>query len=216
VKRVDEINTAHRVAGVTLKDMRRIRRRAYGSLFLRGYFPWKGSSSAAELVYLTDTAKRTNARLVAEIGFNTGLSSHAFLEAHPDVEVVSFDLGATRWVPTAKKLIDRRFPGRHTLILGDSRETVPKFKASNPEVAFDLVFIDGGHAYEIARADLVNMHELASDSTAVIMDDLVPQFAFGAGPTKAWNDAIIEGLVRQEERVRDGRMRGWALGRYVF
>jgi hypothetical protein len=110
----------------------------------------------------------------------------------------------------------RRFPGRHTLIVGDSRETVPKFTASNPETRFDLVFIDGGHASEIARADLLNMRELSSESTVVIMDDLVPQFSFGVGPTRAWNDAIIEGFVRQDERVRDGKMRGWALGQYVF
>ena len=32
----------------------------------------------------------------------------------------------------------------------------------------------------------------------------------------AWNNAIIDGLVRQDERVRDGKMRSWALGHYVF
>jgi Methyltransferase domain len=119
-------------------------------------------------------------------------------------------------VPTAKKLIDQRFPGRHTLMLGDSRETVPKFTASNPELRVDLVFIDGGHAYEIARADLLNMRELSTENTAVIMDDLVPQFSFGVAPTKAWSDAIVDGLARQQERLKDGRMRGWALGQYVF
>jgi hypothetical protein len=31
-----------------------------------------------------------------------------------------------------------------------------------------------------------------------------------------WNNAIIDGLVRQDERVRDGKMRSWELGHYVF
>ena len=68
----------------------------------------------------------------------------------------------------------------------------------------------------MARADLLNMRELSSESTAVIMDDLVPRYAFGVGPTWAWNNAIVDGLVRQDERVRDSRMRSWALGHYVF
>ena len=64
--------------------------------------------------------------------------------------------------------------------------TVPEFKASNPGLCFDLVFIDGGHSYECARADLLNMRELSSKDTAVIVDDLVPQFSYGAGPAQAW------------------------------
>jgi hypothetical protein len=30
------------------------------------------------------------------------------------------------------------------------------------------------------------------------------------------HNAIIDGLVRQDERVRDGKMRSWELGHYVF
>jgi predicted O-methyltransferase YrrM len=204
--------------------MRGIRRGVFGSLLLRGRIAWKGTSSAAELLYLNRAASRVNARLIAEIGFNTGLSSRAFLTAHPDVRVVSFDLGQP-WVETAKTLIDKQFPGRHTLICGDSRITVPEYKASHPSAKFDLVFIDGGHGYEIAKADLLNMRELSTDKTAVIVDDLVPWFTYGAGPAKAWNDAIAEGVLRQTELVKDGKRvdvieppgrRIWGLGQYVF
>jgi predicted O-methyltransferase YrrM len=93
-------------------------------------------------------------------------------------------LGEHRSSRIAKKLIDERFPGRHTLICGDSRKTVPEFKASNPDLRFDLVFIDGGHDYEVPKADLLNMRELASEGTAVILDDLIPWFAFGRGPRR--------------------------------
>jgi Methyltransferase domain len=204
------------VSEPSLRDMRKMRRNALGSMLLRGYFPWEGASSATEMLYLARTARHANAGLVGETGFSTGFSSRAFLQAHPDARVVSFDVCENRWTGIAKELIDKQFPGRHTLICGDSRDTLPKFTASNPELRFDLVFIDGGHAYEIARADLLNMRELSTENTAVIMDDLVPQFSFGVGPTKAWSDAIVDGLVRQQERLKDGRMRGWALGQYVF
>lgn len=207
-----------------ISDMRKLRRSVFGSLLIRGRVAWKGTSSATELLYLNNKVRDIDARLIAEIGFNTGLSGRAFLSAHPEVQVVSFDLGQP-WVETAKRLIDKQFPGRHTLILGDSRTTVPEYKMSNPTTRFDLVFIDGGHSYEIARADLLNMRELSTEKTALIVDDLVPWFAYGAGPAKAWNDAIAEGVLRQEELVKDGKRvealeppgrRIWGLGQYVY
>jgi predicted O-methyltransferase YrrM len=195
--------------------MRKMRRNVLGSMLLRGYFPWEGATSATEMLYLARTARHANAGLVGETGFSTGFSSRAFLQAHPDARVVSFDLCENRWTGIAKELIDKQFPGRHTLIRGDSRDAVPKFRANNPELRFDLVFIDGGHSYEVAKADLLNMRELSSENTAVIMDDLVPRFAYGVGPTRASNDAIAEGILRQDKVFKDGRMRSWDLGQYV-
>jgi hypothetical protein len=69
------------------------------------------------------------------------------------------------------------------------------------------------------------MRALSSNGTAVVMDDLVPWRSYGAGPTKAWEEAIGEKIVRQEEVFQDGKrveraqppgLRAWALGRYVF
>jgi len=37
----------------------------------------------------------------------------------------------------------------------------------------DLVFIDGGHDYEIAKKDLENCRPLSDHDTIVIMDDVV-------------------------------------------
>jgi hypothetical protein len=146
------------------------------------------------------------------------------LSADPQVRLVSFDLGEHRSVPVAKRLIDKKFPGRHALVGGDSRDTVPAFAARNPGLRFDLVFIDGGHDYEVAKADLMNMMPLCTDTTVVIMDDLMPEWPFGEGPTRAWDEAIDEGLVCQDEACQVGRFtrrtpgsfRRWARGRYVF
>lgn len=216
----------HRFMGdVCLSDMRRMRLRVFGRLLLRGRLSWRGSSSSAELLYLAETAQ--DAGLVGEVGFNAGLSARAFLTANPMSRVVSFDLCETRSGPAtriAKQMIDKEFPGRHTLICGDSTITVPAYAQEHPDVRFDVVFIDGGHQYETARADIANMRALSTPDTAVIMDDLIPWFAYGAGPYKAWTEAVGEGVVKQVEVFKDGKpveelkppgLRSWALGHYL-
>ena len=95
---------------------------------------------------------------------------------------------------------------------GDSRTTGPEFTASPPGLEFDLVFIDGGHSYEVARADLLNMRELSSESTAVIIDDLVPRYAFGVGPTWAWKTPSSMGLCG---RTNGSGTAGCAAGRWA-
>lgn len=210
---------------VSLRGMRRMRLRVFGRLLLKGRLPWRGSSSATELSYLACTAR--HAHLVAEVGFNAGLSARAFLMANPYVSVVSFDLCETRSGPAtrvSKAMIDKEFPGRHTLVCGDSTVTVPEYARDNPDIRFDVVFIDGGHDYQTAKADITNMRALSTPETVVIMDDLVPWFAYGVGPAKAWTDAITEGVLKQVEVFKDGKpvdelkppgLRCWALGHYL-
>jgi len=89
-------------------------------------------------------AKSRSMSLIGEIGFNAGFSSHAFLRANAGARVISFDMGWHSYCGLAKKLLDRRFPGRHTLILGDSKQTLATFGENYPHLRFDLVLIDGG------------------------------------------------------------------------
>lgn len=187
--------------------------------------PWEGSADAAELEFLADLAMRPGVKLIGEIGFNAGLSSYAFLESNPKAQVYSFDLGEYDYIKPAKAYIDVAFPGRHKLIIGDSLKTVPEFHRTNPELRFDLIFVDGGHDYEMAKADLLNMKMLATKDTLLVTDDLTPWKPWGEGPTKAWTEALNGKLVTQEELWRDGKKvdkieppgdRSWVLGRYVF
>lgn len=209
---------------LTKADIIKMRREILRFLLLRGRPPTEGSTSIEELLYLANLAQRTDARLIGEIGFNAGFSSFAFLSAHPDIKVVSFDLGEHAYSRTAKALIDKKFPGRHTLINGDSTKTVPAHHSKNPDLQFDLVFIDGGHAYEVAQADIANMRLFCGEKTAVVMDDLTPWLSWGEGPYRAWTEAIAAGVVRQDEMFKDGKRvevmeapgkRSWALGHYI-
>jgi len=212
------------VAGsMSLADVTNVRRRIVRSLWLRGRPPLKGSTSPEELHYLASTAQRTRARLIGEIGFNAGFSTQVFLTANPAAKVVSFALVEHGYTKVAKEIVDKRFPGRHTLIAGDSTKTVPEFSRQNPDVRFDLFFIHGGNDYEVAKADIENTKALCTEQTAVVIDELTPWLKWGEGPTRAWTEAIEQGILRQEEIFQDGKpvpvpeppgKRVWALCRY--
>ena len=136
---------------------------------------------------------------------------------------MSFDLGEHSYVSAAKNFIDKRFPGRHELVIGDSRSTVPRYRAEHPETCSDFDFIDGGHNYEVASADLRNCRYLAQGGF-VIMDDLLDWKSWGIGPARAWAEACHEGLVSEMQLIQDGHpveavrrkaaTAAWGLGRY--
>jgi len=188
-------------------------------------FTWnEGTSLPDQLAWLADLVRDTGARRIAEVGFHAGFSSHAFLDATSDSRVVSFDLGEHPHLSAAKRLIDERFPGRHPLVYGDSRVSIPAYADAHPDARFDIIFIDGGHWYDVARADLANLRKLAAATATVVMDDLTPWEFWGEGPTRAWADAVRDGLVLQVDVWQDGRrvaqpsppgQRAWARGVYL-
>jgi predicted O-methyltransferase YrrM len=189
----------------------------------RGQSAVEGSSSGAQQDYLQSLVRQSGARLVGEVGFNAGFSSLAFLNVGPEVKVISFDIGHHMVVYHAKEFIDEFYPDRHELIIGDSALTVPQYEKGHPYVAFDVIFIDGGHHFDAVRRDIVNLKPLSHPETLVVVDDLTPWLAWGEGPTKAWNEAVAQGIVAQIEIVKDGKLvqaieppgqRSWALGQY--
>jgi len=166
---------------------------------------------------LVDTYKPAR---ILEIGFNAGHSAELMLRAHPGTEVVSVDIGAHDYVRTAKHAIDRFYPRRHTLILGDSTQAIPKLADTlRPDRAFDLIFIDGGHDYPVATADLRNCRALAHPGTVVIMDDTYRSddvtFRFNRGPTRAWDEAEAAGSVERIGADEYFPGRGMSWGKYI-
>jgi len=157
---------------------------------------------------------------VMEIGFNAGHSAEAMLSNNSSLQLTSFDLGEYYWyIYAGKEYFDDRFPNRHRLIVGDSRITVPKFVTENGDVKFDVIFIDGGHQYELAKADLLNCKALAHADTVVILDDTIWTLGwhehYTEGPTKAWSEEVAAGHIVQLGTRDYQKGRGISWGRYV-
>ena len=124
-------------------------------------------------------------------------------------------------IPTAV-YISQTYPDRHTLILGDSRVTLPQYTAThhhNPSMKFDVIFIDGSHDYEVVKSDLENCMTVAHEHTLVIMDDTVYQegwkTSWTIGPTLAWLEGIADGKIIELGRSEYMLGRGISWGKYV-
>jgi predicted O-methyltransferase YrrM len=179
-----------------------------GLLSMEGYMPKNQSDWMIGFLQARPEIKK-----IAEIGFNGGHSACTFLQARSDITVVSFDLGEHTYLQKARRFINKRFPNRHELIIGDSKATVPEFRVANPDEKFDLVFIDGGHSFEDAAADIKNFRELVAQNGVVIFDDFSPTMATGTEAREAW-DAAVSGGVIEQEGVAAVSNRAWAIGRY--
>ena len=182
---------------------------------LEGYCQ-QNSNQVKDLIRLSSGSKIN----VMEIGFNAGHSAEVFLENNDTLNLTSFDLGEHDYVLAAKEYIDKMYPNRHSLILGDSTVSVPKYINDNPGKTFDLIFIDGGHEYIIANADLENCKKLANKDTIVIIDDTCYttgwQLDYTLGPTKTWTEHLDNGTITEINRVDYIPGRGMSWGKYNF
>ena len=148
---------------------------------------------------------------ICEIGFNAGHSSVLFLAEKPDISVYSFDIARHDYVDAAKQFIDENFPNRHFLIKGDSNETVPNFYQLHPFLKFDLIFIDGGHIFNIVLNDIKNMQFFANPQTTVVIDDAHKS----SGVMLAIEEAVRLNLIRDVKiEISNDKTKDWAICRY--
>lgn len=158
-----------------------------------------------------------NIKNILEIGFNAGHSADLFLNTNSACNVLSFDIGEHNYVKIAKEYIDQTYPNRHTLVLGDSTKTIPKYET---DIKYDLIFIDGGHSYEVAKADLFNCKRFAHKDTIVIIDDTIYrkdwEREYTVGPTKAWLEGIKQNIITEISHKDFEAGRGISWGKYIL
>jgi len=181
---------------------------------LESYYILEGGSFQikGQVARLRELVEKRKPKNIMEIGFNSGHSALLFLAiTPPETKVVSFDLGEYAHVFAAKRYIDSVFPGRHTLVTGDSTFTVPNYEeqvahrmksASPPPLTFDFIFVDGGHQGDIPSKDLMNCFRLAADeNNVVVIDDISRdpsrQMHYTIQPTNAWSSMVETGVVRE-------------------
>ena len=157
---------------------------------------------------------------VMEIGFNAGHSAEVFLQNNKELTLTSFDLGYYNYVTTAKEYIDATYPNRHNLIIGDSRTTIPIYLEDNKDIKFDIIFIDGGHEYEVAKADMENCFHLAHKNTIVVLDDTM--FTEGweegwtIGPTRTWTEHLHQNKIIELNKKDYSKGHGMSWGKYIL
>lgn len=171
----------------------------------------EGNIGIGSWIYYLDSLKQFNFTNILEIGFNAGHSAVLFLELFPNATVTSVDLGIHTYIQQAEQLIQKWYPGRHKLIIGDSRQVIPTLSSK-----YDMIFIDGGHMDDIPKTDLLNCRKLATKDTILFMDDICPQI-YGIEPEKAWNELVANGTIIELGRwLMDVKVLGFAWGKYLL
>ena len=190
----------------------------------RGFYSFEGYSQevpqqVTDLISIINSINKPVIN-VMEIGFNAGHSAEVFLRNNKRVKLTSFDLGAHNYVAHAKRYIDVIYPNRHKLFIGDSTKSVPFYLENNKDTKFDIIFIDGGHDYEIAKADMENCFHLAHSDTIVVIDDTMFtkgwEQEYTIGPTKTWTEHLQENKIIELNRKDYCNGRGMSWGKYVF
>ena len=187
----------------------------------RGFNTFEGysqqiSEQVTDLIKLTSKPNIN----VMEIGFNAGHSAEIFLHNNTNLTLTSFDLGIHDYVAHAKEYIDNTYPNRHTLITGDSRKTIPIYIQDNKDTKFDIIFIDGGHQYEVAKSDMENCFYLSHENTIVILDDTM--FTQGwerdytIGPTQVWTEYLDQNKIVELNRSDYYSGHGMSWGKYII
>lgn len=137
-------------------------------------------------------------KVIAESGFNAGMSSAVMLNTRPDITVYSFDDIAHEYTPIQKNVIDSAFPNRHTLIAGNTLNSLPRMLDLIKEPLFDFVFVDGGHTAPVPESDIRNFLQLLKPGHCMCVDDYNKKCGY-LGVVDAVDKVIQEKLVEVVE-----------------
>lgn len=160
-----------------------------------------------ETVYLKQVSKK--AKNILEVGFNGGHSAETMLQSSDRSSIVSVDIGFHHYVKFGYYFLKKKYKNRLKLMIGNSKEVLPRLVESNKK--FDLIFIDGGHDYDVVKSDLSNAIRMSDNNTLIVVDDVyypkskddeVYFDGHNEGPTKAWLELIKEQKIYEVDYVR--------------
>ena len=174
----------------------------------------ESGSTEAMTKFLRELIPAFDSHMV-EIGFNSGFGAAAGLEA--GARVTSFDWAEHDYVYDAKAIIDQEFPGRHSLIVGHSQDTLPIYHAHA-----DVIFVDGDPSYTVRRSDVDEALRLASPDTKIILSGVMSWRKFARGIVQVWEETQagsdievlgtycdIDGALVQG--IKEGAQRAWVV-----
>jgi len=137
-----------------------------------------------------------DAPVYCETGFNYGGSALTALLA--GYNVYSFDVQAHPYSKASLQLLETLFPGKITLVKGDSAKTLKAFPNEHPQVHCDVVSVDGCHSKAYVVGDVEFFQMFTVPDNILLVDDTGKTYN-GGEIRQAW-----EGLKRKktiEERV---------------
>lgn len=163
---------------------------------------WEGHCAPEQLEFLrhfvaSRFAGRSKPLRMCQVGFNAGHSAVALLEHAPAGSILlSLDLAKHSYTRPLEQIVQgiaAERGSKHVMLVGDSAELLPKFL----NIPFDLVFVDGNHAFEAVTLDIWHCLMLASPETVLLINHIYTDMVEGVGPTRAWLDAVCRGHVEQ-------------------
>ena len=174
----------------------------------------------AQVFFYMLLARQSWVQQVCEIGFNAGHSALYWLASSNKTRLLSFDLGSHDYAKVMATYMKSVYPDRFQIVWGDSTKSVPNYvqslTSSGSSLACDVIVVDGGHAYEIALADIKNMRAFAKSPRHLVIVDDAPCVAFYCdGPIKAMRELrqILKPMFGCIHYPQMGR--GFSLGYYV-
>lgn len=169
---------------------------------------------------LEDIFSSDNIKNVLQIGFNAGHSAELILNNNENIKLISFDIGIFDCINIGQKYINNKFPFRHSLIIGNSIETVPEYINNNINKIFDIILIDGSHDYEIVHNDIINCKRLSNKDTIIIINDTIKNQEWieqwNIGPTKAFREEIDNNFIIELSSKDICKGRGLSICKYNF
>ncbi len=190
----------------------------YANIRLEGNIGRTEKKSQAMCYY--DLARRSGVKSICEIGFNAGHSTLLWLAASSHTKVYSWDLGEHPYTKRIAEYLKYKFPGRLNIFYGNSTKTVPlvarQMVNGRRSLECDIISIDGGHTYGVAKTDIINMKQFATPSTIVIVDDVSEDVDYAEWVLNAWRDVIQMGQAEQEFMCTyRTEPRGYLIGKYL-